>query len=171
MTTGYWDRLCGCWPYPWNPGGRTLVAAYTGSHYGMYIPPSDPGSIDDVDMMLVLQPPRRYVYGLDRWEHWSPVAGTMDELDAVAYSVHRFAELLLKGNPNVIGMLWMEHAGQELPLHPLYKEWLAARGAFLSHRVLESFAGYAADQLRRLSHPNHKGRVGPQRKEQFSGSV
>jgi len=83
-----------------------------------------------------------------------------------ASEVRHYARLLLKGNPNVLGMLWSDHAN--LYQHPLWPEWVGVRDAFLTQRVWSAFCGYAQGQLRRLHHPNTAGYMGARRKEQFA---
>ncbi len=158
-------EVAGNWPYDWRPA--TLLMTRVGSHsHGTYVPPEDPLSIDDTDIMWIVQPPRRLVYGLQEWQHWTPVAGTYGDLDVVAYSVRKLARLLLKGNPNAMGLLWISKA-HILVEHAEWEKWRQHRTDFLSERVYDSFVNYAADQLRRLTHPNHMGRLGRERKEQF----
>jgi hypothetical protein len=125
-----------------------LVLGYVGSQsHGTYIPPSDPDAIDDVDMMGVLLPPRRYLLGLEKFEHW---VLQKDELDVVAYSLHKFVGLLLKGNPNVLGLLWLR---EEDYLHRSdgFLALQANRSLFAAKSVYASFAGYASGQLQRMT--------------------
>ncbi len=134
--------------------------------HGTHLPSDDPESVDDVDVMWIVQPPRRFVYGLNKWEHWTPPAGTYDELDIICYSVSKLSHLLLKANPNVMGLLWLPESVR-LEGHPLWDEWIPNRQAFLSRRVFDAFIGYAVAQLRRAGHPNHMGRLGKERRAQF----
>src|SRR6266513_4620507 len=82
-----------------------IVLALMGSHsHGTYIPPEEPDAIDDVDLMGFVVPPLAYHIGLPRWEHWRLQA---DELDVVIYSLDKAVRLLLKSNPNIVGLLWL----------------------------------------------------------------
>lgn len=158
-------RLYDAWPMDWP--ARTLVCAHVGSiAHGTHLPSDDPEPVDDVDVMWIVQPPRRLMYGLTRWEHWTPPAGTYGELDIICYSVFKLAGLLMKANPNVMGLLWLAD-DVIYERHPLWSEWVESRKAFLSRRIFDAFIGYAIGQLRRAGHPNHMGRLGRQRKEQF----
>lgn len=125
-----------------------LVAGYMGSQsHGTYVAPTDPDAIDDVDIMAVLLPPRRYLLGLDTFEHWTI---QKDELDVVAYSLHKFVGLLLKGNPNVLGLLWLRDEDY-LRRSPEFLALQANRHLFAAKSVYASFAGYASGQLHRMT--------------------
>lgn len=71
------------------------------------------------------------------------------ETDTVVYSFNKLIYLLTNANPNTIELLGnpKEHY---LYLSPMGEELLEHRHLFLSKRVLHSFGGYAAAQLRRL---------------------
>src|SRR4051812_11157423 len=82
-----------------------LVLAHVGSKsHGTYVAPDNPEAIDDVDYMGVVIPPIEYVLGVESWEG---VQFMREELDCVFYSLRKFVGLLMKNNPNVLGMLWM----------------------------------------------------------------
>ena len=103
----YLDRLKKAWPYEWDPLPSILISAYVGSTaHKTSLPSTDPAHIDDIDLLTVLQPPREFVYGLTQWTHYCPPVGTLQELDIVNYSVQKLASLLIKGNPNVLCLLW-----------------------------------------------------------------
>src|SRR5580698_10734529 len=80
-------------------GNRGSVA------HGTYIPNTDPNSIDDIDLMNVVIPPREYYLGLSTWEMCE---GIDDPWDVVAYELKKFMRLLVKQNPNVLMMLWLD---------------------------------------------------------------
>lgn len=122
--------------------------AYVGSHsHGTYVPPTDPDAIDDVDLMGVVLPPPRFVVGVDTFEHW---VCQREELDIVVYSLHKFVGLLLKGNPNVLGLLWLRPEDYLLR-SPLFDRLIASRHLFAAKSVYASFAGYASGQLQRMT--------------------
>lgn len=124
-----------------------LVLAKIGSHsHGTYVPPSDPQAIDDVDYMGIVIPPPSYTLGLKNWEGLN---FQFEELDCVFYSFRKFVNLLLKSNPNVIGMLWLLPEFYISQSH----EWnlvVAARDKFSSKMVYPSFMGYAHGQLEKM---------------------
>ena len=89
--------------FPLEP--HLIVLALMGSHsHGTYMPPEEPDAVDDVDLMGFVVPPLRYHIGLPRWEHWRL---QVDELDVVIYSLDKAVRLLLKSNPNIVGLLWL----------------------------------------------------------------
>lgn len=121
---------------------------YVGSQsHGTYVPKDDPDSIDDVDIMGVVPLPVRYFAGLDAFEHWTHAK---DELDVVVYSLPKFTRLLLKGNPNVLGLLWLRDA-DHLSVPGWWKLLRENRSIFAAKSAYTSFAGYAAGQLERMT--------------------
>jgi predicted nucleotidyltransferase len=117
---------------------------------------------DDYDLMGVVVPPARYSIGLSLWEHWVRPPGD-DGLDVVLYLLRKYTRLLLKSNPNVMGLLWLrpEHmvlAGPEWDL--LHRN----RDAFSSRQAYRSFVGYAHAQLRKMEKGAYRGYMGEKRK-------
>jgi predicted nucleotidyltransferase len=124
-----------------------IVLALMGSHsHGTYIPPEQPDAIDDVDLMGFVVPPLEYHIGLPRWEHWRL---QQDELDVVIYSLDKAVRLLLKSNPNIVGLLWLRDS-EYVHRHPSFELLHDRREVFSSQEAADAFAGYAADQLRRM---------------------
>jgi len=131
--------------FPLEP--HLIVLALMGSHsHGTYIPPEEPDAIDDVDLMGFVVPPLAYHIGLPRWEHWRL---QVDELDVVLYSLDKAVRLLLKSNPNIVGLLWLR-ADEYVHLHATFELLHARRAVFSSQAAADSFAGYAYDQLKRM---------------------
>jgi predicted nucleotidyltransferase len=67
--------------------------------HGMYVPKSDPDSIDDKDVLGVYIGPREHYLGFGRktvYEKWE------GEWDSVFYELRQFIGLLLNCNPNVL---------------------------------------------------------------------
>lgn len=64
-----------------------------------------------------------------------------------SWELERFCELALRANPNVLECL---HSPLVELVDATGRELLSLRGAFLSHRVHESFARYALGQRRKL---------------------
>ncbi len=140
---------------------HTVCAAYMGSHsHNTYVPKDDPKSIDDTDIMCVAVPPPRFSIGLKQWEHWTLQE---EELDVVVYSLHKFVGLLLKGNPNVVGLLWLrpEHY---IYLHPAFAVLREERDVFSSRAAYHAFAGYASAQVQKIESGAFKGYMGAKRK-------
>lgn len=128
--------------------GNLLVLARIGSHsHGTYVPPTDPQAIDDVDYMGVVIPPVEYVLGLENWEGLN---FQVDELDVVFYSFQKFIRLLVKSNPNVLGLLWLRAEDWVY----MQQDWLALlgqRSLFSSLEAYPAFIGYAHGQLKRMT--------------------
>src|SRR5437763_16888855 len=131
--------------FPLEP--HLIVLALMGSHsHGTYIPPDEPDAVDDVDLMGFVVPPLAYHIGLPRWEHWRLQA---DELDVVTYSLDKAVRLLLKSNPNIVGLLWLREK-EYVHRHSTFELLRSKRAIFSSQAAADSFAGYAYDQLKRM---------------------
>jgi hypothetical protein len=131
--------------FPLEP--HLIVLGLMGSHsHGTYIPPEEPDAIDDVDLMGFLVPPLQYHLGLPRWEHWRL---QVEELDVVVYSLDKAVRLLLKSNPNIVGLLWLRDS-EYLHRHETFELLRGGRAIFSSKIAAESFAGYANDQLKKM---------------------
>ena len=131
--------------FPLEP--HLVVLALMGSHsHGTYMPPTEPNAIDDIDMMGFVVPPIQYHLGLPRWEHWRM---QFEELDVVLYSLEKAFRLLLKSNPNIVGMLWLRD-DEYLHRHPIFARLHEQREIFSSQVAADAFSGYAMDQLQRM---------------------
>jgi predicted nucleotidyltransferase len=131
--------------FPLEP--HLIVLGLMGSHsHGTYMPPEEPDAVDDVDLMGFLVPPLQYHIGLPRWEHWRLQA---DELDVVIYSLDKAVRLLLKSNPNIVGLLWLRESDY-VHRHECFELMRRERAIFSSQAAAEAFAGYASDQLKRM---------------------
>ena len=147
-----------------------ILSAYRGSvAHNMYVPNSDPNSIDDKDTMTVCVPPKAYYFGYPPGfgsNQIFPTNGTKEikegEWDIVAYEAKKFIGLLAQGNPNVLSLLWVDEAyllkftaeGGYLRQH---------RGLFVGKHVYHSFVGYANGQLHRMTHFVGRGYMGEKR--------
>ena len=130
--------------FPLEP--HLIVLALMGSHsHGTYLPPEEPDAVDDVDLMGFLVPPLPFHIGLPRWEHWRLQA---DELDVVIYSLDKAIRLLLKSNPNIVGLLWLRE-NEYIHTHETFELLRSRREIFSSQAAADAFAGYAYDQLKR----------------------
>lgn len=131
--------------FPLEP--HLVVLGLMGSHsHGTYLPPEEPNAIDDIDLMGFVVPPVEFHLGLGRWQHWTL---QLDELDVVLYSLEKAMRLLLKSNPNIVGLLWLR---DEEYVHrtPAFERLRANRAVFSSQAAAETFAGYANDQLKKM---------------------
>jgi predicted nucleotidyltransferase len=124
-----------------------------------------PGSIDDVDLFGVAIPDTRHILGLDPWQHW---VYKVDELDVVYYSLTKLVTLLLKSNPNVLGLLYLRNPSRGhdhyIETSPEFERLIGLRWAFASKQAHRSFVGYANDQLTKLESGAYKGYMGEKRR-------
>jgi len=143
-----------------------IFLAYRGSvAHNMYIPNTDPYSIDDIDLMGVFIGPENYYIGLKKIK--TTIEKKIEKngilYDCVYYEIRHFVRLLLKGNPNVLSMLWLEPE-HYLLMSSYFKKLLEYREAFNSKQVYYSFTGYAHDQLYKMENYSNKGYMGEKRK-------
>lgn len=134
-------------------GQRTVLLKFlTGSHlYGTNTPDSDK------DYVGVYMPTETELLGL-REEHIiedrtnkssSGKRNTVQDIDCVWYSLHKFAELARQNNPNIIELFFAPkrniiEASEE------GKYLLECRDLFLSKRCYSTFRGYAESQRHKL---------------------
>lgn len=114
--------------------------------HGMYVPQSDPDSIDDKDVLGVYIGPLEHYLGFGRkdvYERWE------GEWDCVFYELKKFIGLLLNCNPNVLSLLWLKPNGviYESPLGQRLRE---NRDIFVTKKAYRSFSGYAHDQFKKM---------------------
>ena len=133
------------------PSG-TFLLGYMGSHsHGTYIPKTDPNSIDDIDLMGICVPPIECYIGLQEFEQ---KIHQEDEWDIVTYEARKYFRLLLKSNPNVMGLLWLREQDY-VYRSQIAKELIERRDIFSSKNIYNSFTGYASSQFHRMSHYNY----------------
>lgn len=141
-----------------------FLHGYRGSvAHGMYIPSDDPDSIDDIDTMAFCVPPLETYFGLQQFGSRGTQEIKVDPWDIVIYEARKAISLLLKGNPNVMSMLWLrdEHyikvtdTGRRLISH---RDW------FMGRHLYEPFVGYAQSQLAKMTRGVFKGYMGERRK-------
>lgn len=149
-------------------GDWCILSGYRGSiAHGTYVPTSDETGIDDKDVMGICVPPLEYYYGLSefasRGTHEIMSERDRTLWDIVVYEARKAVRLLEKGNPNMLGLLWLDdnlylkhsRAGDLL---------LENRELFVGRHVYQSFTHYAMSQLRDMTKGEHKGWMGDKRK-------
>ena len=114
--------------------------------HGMYVPKSDPDSIDDKDVMGVYIAPIEFPQLI---EDAIPFAFPFFVYVLPAKSQVVFIGLLLNCNPNVLSLLWLKANGiiYESPLGRLLRE---NRDLFVTKKAYHSFSGYAHDQFKKM---------------------
>jgi predicted nucleotidyltransferase len=117
--------------------------------HGTYVPPTEPTSLDDRDLMGICIPPVDYYYGLKQWDGADAIKGPWD---TVLYPLQKFMRLLIRQNPNVLCMLWLEAEDYHLKT-PEGEHLIANRDLFRSKKAAyEAIVGYARHQLHRMTH-------------------
>lgn len=139
-----------------------VLMTYRGSvAHNMYVPNTDPNSIDDIDMMGVYLAPTSHYVGL--FPSKEVEEKFIGKYDVVSYEFRKLVGMLLKSNPNVLGMLWLREN------HYLHKTDVGQllidnREIFVSKLAYKSFTGYAYSQLKRMTHNANEGYMGAKRK-------
>lgn len=128
----------------------TKLLAFRGSiAHNLYVPKTAPKAIDDIDLMGFCVGTKENYFGL------TPVLGNgtkeivQGHWDIVLYDAHKAIALLLKGNPNILSILWTS------PNHILrlgaFIKLIEHRDIFLGKHIYHAFAGYANSQLVKMT--------------------
>lgn len=168
----------------YTPPPGTFYLAYRGSvAHGMYVPPENPDSIDDIDLMGFCFGDLEHYFGLKEWGSRGTQESMHGRWDVVVYEIRKAFSLLLQGNPNIMSMLWL-HPQHRILFDPPAQRILQNRHLFAGKHVYNAFAGYAHAQLEKMEsrdpeelreymavtaelkhrgmHPNHKGEIFPE---------
>lgn len=136
--------------------GRVIFLTLGGSHaYGTNVEGSD------VDVRGCAMNSRSDILGLTNFEQVIDNA-----TDTTVYSFNKLIPLLLNCNPNVIEMLGCrpEHY---VMMTDVGRQMIANRKLFLSQRAINSFGGYANQQLRRLENALVHDRLPQPKQEEY----
>ena len=148
----------------WLREPEAIIVGWRGSiAHGTYEPHNNPNSIDDKDILSVVVPGLEHYFGLENWGSRGVKELARDEWDCVGYELRKFVSLLCKGNPNVIGMLWLAREDYLL-LTECGKLLIDNRRLFSTRQAYHSFSGYAHGQLHRMTHYAFEGYMGAKRK-------
>jgi len=140
---------------------NAIALFYRGSiAHGTFLPNSNPGSVDDKDVMGIVIPPKKYFYGLKMFEQFDKQEGYWDVL---VYDFRKFIRLLIKANPNVMQALWTP-AHHVLKSSPEYDLLVANRTLFAHKGIYKSFCGYSWGQLKKMENMAYNGYMGQKRK-------
>jgi len=129
--------------------------------HGMYVPKSDPNSIDDKDVMGVYIAPLEHYLGFGRKDVYEKWEG---EWDCVFYELRKFIGLLLNCNPNVLSLLWVKANGI-IYENDLGRRLREHRELFVTKKAYHSFSGYAHDQFKKMISFNQEAQALMQRLE------
>ncbi len=144
---------------------EAIIVGYRGSiAHGMYVPQSDPDSIDDKDIMAITIPDISYYYGLRNYGSRGTKEIVRNEWDIVVYELRKYISLLVKSNPNVLALLWMEETDY-ITITDEGKLLIDNRDMFVTKQAYHSFVGYAHGQAHRMTHMAFEGYMGEKRKQ------
>jgi len=139
-----------------------VLLGYRGSvAHNMYVPNTDPNSIDDIDLMGIYMAPASHYIGIKQVKETREKF--VGKYDAVNYEFVKFVRLLLKANPNVMSLLWLRD-NHYIEIHEYGKKLIDNKDIFVSKKAYHSFTGYAYSQLKRMTHLAHEGYMGEKRK-------
>lgn len=145
-------------------GKWSILDAWRGSvAHGMYVPSSDPNSIDDKDTVSICVPPRGTYFGLGEFGKRGTEELKRGEWDCLCYEARKAVRLLQQGNPNILAVLWLPEGGfikRSRPGDLLLNE----RGLFVGRWVYQPFVGYAKAQMKKMEHGSTQGYMGEKRK-------
>lgn len=146
-------------PFALEP--HLILHGFRGSHaHGTYVPPTEPTSIDDIDLMGVVIAPLEYYLGQARFQSAEAIKG---EWDTVVYELRFFVSLLCKQNPNVLSLLWLHESDRALT--PIGQRLIEARHLFRAKdQAFQCIMGYAHGQLKRMTRIAGQGYLGEKRK-------
>ena len=138
-----------------------IFLAFRGSiAHGTYIPKEDPNSIDDKDIIGVYIKALTHYLGFGGKEHKEKFHGVWD---AVSYEFRKLCGLLLKSNPNVLSLLFLNEK-MVIKSSAIWEQFLKQKDLFISKDAYYSFSGYAKGQLHRMTHMQFEGYMGPKRR-------
>lgn len=134
---------------------RIIFLTLGGSHsYGTNVETSD------VDIRGCALNSTSDILGLSKFEQF-----VNEKTDTTVYAFNKLVQLLLSCNPNTIEMLGCkpEHY---IMLTDIGKLMIENRKMFLSKRAVDSFGGYATQQLRRLENALARDKMSQARREE-----
>lgn len=137
MKEKLWQKICHVSPMMKD---HLLYATFAGSRsYGTST------SSSDIDVRGIAFAPRRTIFGLSTYEQT-----IIDDPDTVIYSLRKYFDLALKGNPNILELLYVEPT--DVIFIDTYGTILREhRELFLSQKVFHAFGGYAIKNMRKLA--------------------
>lgn len=137
-------------------GPNVILLGLGGSHaYGTAI-----DGVSDIDIRGIALNSKKDILYKNRFEQFED-----KQTDTVIYSFNKIIKLLVNCNPNTCEILGLkpEHY---LYLSPIGEELLANKSMFLSQRAINSFGGYANQQLSRLENALAQDRYTQSQKEE-----
>lgn len=140
---------------------KTIVHLFIG---GSQLHGAKVSGYDDLDIYGCYVEPPAMILGVQGMEHfvWSTGSerekNTADDIDVTMYSLHRWGELMLKGNPAILHYLY---AHNELPDVDAWEAFIRPeRETLLSKKAANQYLGFANSQRMRLTGERGMGRHG-----------
>lgn len=147
-------------------GEWSILQAYVGSiAHGTYTGNKDAYSSDDKDVAAICVPPLEYYWGLDHFGMGDKATRIVQhgEWDITIHELRKAVSLLLKGNPNILMLLYLPDNAY-IQVREAGMQLIGNRALFDGKHVYHSFVGYARGQLHRMTHGAHEGYMGHKRK-------
>lgn len=150
---------------------KVLVDCYRGSiSHGLEVKNDGEKFVtDDVDTISIYRYPEQYYFTLEGYNHAKEVYEKKeDEVDLVAYEIHKAFHLLAQLNPNITPVLFLkkEHYTK---ITEEFRYILDNKAVFNSkNRLRDVYHGYATAQYKKmLNKGQYFGYQGAKRKEQY----
>lgn len=151
-------------------GDLSILTAWRGSiAHGMFVPSTEPTSIDDRDVIAICVPSIEHYFGRRVFGSRGTKELKQDEWDLLAYEARKAIGLLRAGNPNILSVLWLNETSY-MKVTPAGRLLLDERELFVGRWVFKPFVGYARDQMHKMTHQAGLGYLGAKRRklvEQF----
>ncbi len=142
---------------------RTLLATYRGSiSHNTFVPPDQPNSSDDVDLMGVYFAPVSEYLGLGKVKDVQE--SFVGQYDIVNYEFKKMVSMLLKANPNVMSILWLDKS-HYLKKNVYGRALVDYRDLFISKKIYRTYTKYAENELRKINKTEFQGYMGEKRKK------
>lgn len=147
------------------PYDDLILLGYRGScAHGTYVPPDEPESTDDIDLMgVAVGSISDYLGTTQSLGKKGTIEVAEEQWDTVVYELRKYIGLLCKANPNVLSLLWIPN---RLLLHQTACGLILRenRDLFMTKRVHAAYTNYAKAQLLRLEKGAYRGYMGEKRK-------
>ena len=145
--------------FPLNPA--SLVHLFVG---GSHLHGAKVSGYDDLDIYGCYIEPPEHILGVMPLEHfvWSSGSpgdkNTAEDIDVTTYSLHRWGQLIRKGNPAILHYLF---AANGLATYDTWEKFIGShREQLISQKAARQYIGFAASQRMRLTGERGMGRHG-----------
>lgn len=145
-------------------GYESILLAFRGSiTHGTWEPSTEPNSIDDIDAIGICVPGLECYFGLEQFGSRGTQEIKDDPWDIVVYEARKAISLLMKGNPNILSLLWLPEQFY-IDVEPAGQRLIDSRSLFATKAVYAPFRGYAQSQLQKMTRGAFQGYMGEKRK-------